>query len=295
MKRITSDFLIYEFSSCMNGAVECLPGEECVFETLDCFGGQIKTEKDDLASIDFSKVNPATGPVIIKEAKKGQLLKVEILEIKCFSPGIVATHPHIGVLNSRVNDYLFKMVQVDGGRCYLEGTVFPMQPMIGVIGVAPVSGSIPTTTPGMHGGNMDTREICEGSMVYLPVFQNGAFLALGDVHAAMGDGEICGTGVEVSAEVKVRVDLLENQLGLKSPVVETDRHFVFLYSASSLEIAFEDLAQECSRAIQKCLGWDFVKSYYLMSATCHFGVSQLVDPLFTVKVCLPKEIFQLEF
>ncbi|MCD6156225.1 MAG: acetamidase/formamidase family protein [Candidatus Atribacteria bacterium] len=294
MKKVTNSFLIYEFSSCMDGVVECLPGEECVFETLDCFGGQVKTEKDDLASIDFSKVNPATGPVIIKGAKKGQLLKVEILEIKCFSPGIVATHPHIGVLNSRVNDYLFKMVEIDEEKCYLEGTVFPMQSMIGVIGVAPASGNIPTTTPGMHGGNMDTREICEGSVVYLPVFQNGAFLALGDVHAAMGDGEIGGAGVEVSAEVKVRVNLLENQLGLKSLVVETDRHFVFLYSASSLDVTFEELAWECSRVIQECLGWDFIKSYYLMSATCHFGVSQLVDPLLTVKAYLPKEVSPLK-
>jgi len=295
MKKIASNFLIYEFSSNMDGVVECLPGEECLFETLDCFGGQIKTENDNLASIDFSKVNPATGPVAVKGAKKGQLLKVEILEIQCFSPGIVATHPHIGILNSDISNYLFKLVQVDDKRCYLEETIFSLQPMIGVIGVAPASGSIPTTTPGAHGGNMDTREICEGSVVYLPIFQEKALFALGDVHAAMGDGEICGTGVEVSAKVRVRIDLLENRWELKSPVVETDRYFVFLYSASNLEMAFKELARECSRAIQKSLGWDFMKSYYLMSATCHFRVSQLVDPLFTVKACLPKEVFQLQF
>lgn len=294
MKRIASRALIYRFSSDMDGVEECLPGEECVFETLDCFGGQLKGEGDDFSSIDFSRVNPATGPVTVRGARRGQLLRVEILDIRCFSPGIVATHPGIGVLRSGIPDYRFAMVSVGEGKCSLGDVSFPLQPMIGVMGVAPEEGSIPTTTPGAHGGNMDTREICPGNVVYLPVFQEGALLALGDVHAAMGDGEICGTGVEVSAEVRVRVDLLKNRWGLKSPLVEDKEYVIFIHSASNLERAFEEATWECSKFIQKALNWDFTRTYFLMSTTCHFRVSQLVDPLLTVKICLPREIFPVE-
>ena len=286
--------MIYSFSSEMDGVGECLPGEECVFETLDCFGGQLKGEGDDFSSIDFTRVNPATGPVTVRGAKRGNLLKVEILDIRCFSPGIVATHPGIGVLRSEVHDYCFRMVSVEDGRCSFGGVSFPLQPMIGVMGVAPQEGSIPTTTPGAHGGNMDTREIRPGNVVYLPVFQDGALFALGDVHAAMGDGEICGTGVEVSAEVKVKIDLLENRWGLNSPLVEDEKHLIFIHSASSLERAFEEAARECSKLVQKALNWDFTKTYFLMSTTCHFRISQLVDPLLTVKIYLPKGIFPVK-
>lgn len=289
--RIQSTSLTYDFSADTPPVAECHPGEECVFETLDCFGGQIKSEQDDLARLDLTRANPATGPVFVKGSRKGQLLRVEILGITCFSPGIISTHPGIGILRSTFRRYFFQMVSLQDGFCHIDGIALPIDPMVGVIGVAPEQGSISTRVPGRHGGNLDTREIRPGNILYLPIYQDGALFALGDVHATMGDGEICGAGVEVSAQVRVRLDLVENRFGLNTPLVEGPGHFFFLYSAPTLEGAFQEGAQECLEFLKNGTGWSREKLYLLMSVATHFRVSQLVDPLFTVKIEIPKAVF----
>ena len=112
--------------------------------------------------------------------------------------------------------------------------------MIGVIGVAPAGAPVPCGSPGAHGGNMDTSLIGEGAVVYLPVAAPGALLAAGDLHAAMGDGEICGTGVEVAGSVTLRVDV-RRDLELVNPVVETAEVVATIASAETLDEA-ADLA-----------------------------------------------------
>ncbi|MEN3186070.1 MAG: acetamidase/formamidase family protein [Atribacterota bacterium] len=288
---ILSQNSIYEFSADSPAIAECYPGEECIFETLDCFGGQIKSEQDDLSHLDLTRTNPATGPVVVKGTRKGQLLRVAILDIACSSPGIISTHPGIGILRSTFRRYFFQMVPIKAGFCHVDGISLPIDPMIGVIGVAPEKGSISTRAPGRHGGNLDTREIHPGNILYLPIYQDGALFALGDVHALMGDGEICGAGVEVAARVLVRLDVIENRFGLNTPLVEAPERFFFLYSAPSLEDAFQEGAKECLEFLQKVTGWKAEKLYFLMSVSSHFRVSQLVDPLFTVKIEIPKGVF----
>ena len=94
--------------------------------------------------------------------------------------------------------------------------------MIGVIGVAPNEGEISCGTPGDHGGNMDTTLIAEGATLYFPVFHKGALFSLGDVHAAMGDGEVCVSGIEIPAKVTVTLEVIKDQ-SLSVPVVENIR------------------------------------------------------------------------
>ena len=289
--RIPSTNLVYHFAADTPPVAECSVGEECVFETLDCFGGQIRNESDRLEAIDVERANPATGLVFVRGAKRGMLLRVEILDITCVSFGLISTHPGIGVLRSSFNRYFFKMVTLHENRGTVEGTSFPLNPMIGVIGVAPESGAISTRFPGNHGGNLDTREIRSGNTLYLPVFHEGARFALGDVHAAMGDGEICGAGVEVAASVRVRFGVIENHWDIATPLIEEKERFIFLYSASQLESAFYEGAAMVLRILQKATGWSEEKIYLLMSATCDFQVSQLVDPLYTVKIAIPREVF----
>ena len=96
--------------------------------------------------------------------------------------------------------------------------------MIGVIGVAPAGAArVDCGSPGPHGGNMDTRLIGAGAVLYLPVAHEGALFAAGDLHAAMGDGEICGTGVEVSGAITLRLDV-RSDLRIEEPVLETPDH-----------------------------------------------------------------------
>jgi len=93
-------------------------------------------------------------------------------------------------------------------------------------------------SPGPHGGNLDTVNIAGGAEIYLPVFTSGAKLALGDVHAIMGDGEICGTGVEIRAEVEMKVEICENWQ-LSNPVVKTEESYFFIGSAKTIEEAIQ--------------------------------------------------------
>ena len=169
-----------------------------------------------------------------------------------------------------------------------DDVTLPLQPMVGVIGVAPEEGEAGTCNPGPHGGNLDTREIRPGSKVYLPVYHPGALLALGDVHALMGDGEVCGVGVETSAEFKIRTCVLKEQ-PLDLPRVETSQGLYFLASSQDIREAIE---MACQAAVNYLVeqGYPPADAYTLAGAAGHLGISQVVNPLSTVKFFIPKQL-----
>ena len=114
------------------------------------------------------------------------------------------------------------------------GVELPLNPMIGVIGVAPAGEAVPCGTPGDHGGNMDTIGIREGAILRLPVFVKGAYLGLGDLHAAMGDGEVSVTGLEVFGEVDLDLSL-EKGASLPCPLLHDGDEVSFLASAETVD------------------------------------------------------------
>ncbi len=142
--------------------------------------------------------NPATGPIAVAGAMPRQALRVEILAIEPDPVGHVAASP----------DGSMRPIPIqDGLACFDDAIRIPIAPMIGVLGVAPDEGSWATMDCGPFGGNLDTNDVAAGATVWLPVFQPGGLLVLGDVHAVMGDGEIGGQGLEVAAEVTLRVGI----------------------------------------------------------------------------------------
>ncbi len=191
-----------------------------------------------------------------------------------------------------------------GGRCgglVSEGfAVFndrlrlPIRPMIGVIGTAPAAGDVPTGTPGPHGSNMDTRLIATGATLYLPVFVPGANLSLGDLHAVMADGEVVICGVEVAGEVTVRVNLIRARnlpSPLSSPVLETAEAFYCIASAKGLDEASAAVLDQTADFLAARLPLSGDEIALLMSLVCNLQVSQIVDPLRTVRMEMPKEVF----
>jgi len=185
--------VVYSFSAQHTPVAELTPGEILVVETADCFSGQIHEPGQCLDKIDMERINPVTGPFYVSGAEPGDILEVEILEIKTAGQGVIVIAPHMGVLGNQVNTPVVKIVKLsETNAVFAEDLSIPLQPMVGVIGVAPQEGEVSCGSPGQHGGNLDTKEIRPGSKVYLPVFHPGALLALGDVHALMGDGEISG-------------------------------------------------------------------------------------------------------
>ncbi|AFN03891.1 formamidase [Pyrococcus furiosus DSM 3638] len=281
---------VYSFGPDMKEVARAKPGEIIVFETLDALGGQIRSEEDTVEKIDFSRVNPATGPVYIEGAEKGKILKVKILEIEVNDRGVIVTAPGAGVLGDLVKAPKTKVCRIANGFVQFGEFKIPVRPMIGVIGVASPE-EIPTGTPGRHGGNMDTNLITEGSTVYFPIFKDGAYLALGDLHAVMADGEVCVSACEVSGKVTVKTEVLSGSI--EWPIVETSDAYYILVSEEDLEDAVREAVKQGVDILRRAneLSWD--EAYMLASLIMDVQISQLVDPRKTVRVRIPKQYLKM--
>jgi amidase len=163
--------------------------------------------------------------------------------------------------------------------------------MVGVLGVAPAGEPVPCGTPGPHGGNLDTRLIAEGATLYLPVAVEGALLAAGDLHAAMGDGEVAVTGVEVSGRVSLDVDV-RRDLRLDGPLLEDAELVATIASAETLDEAAETATRRMAGLLSDRLGLDLPDAVMIMSAVGSLEVSQIVDPLRTARFVMRKETFE---
>ena len=210
MKQLcSSDGTIYAFDKNNPPQLRVKAGERIKIITKDCFSNQVD-EVNRLADINWNQINPATGPIFIEGAEAGDILKVSIDSITLADQGVCAVGPGFGLIP--LPEMVQKIIPIrDQQLLFSDEIILPLNPMIGVIGVAPAGEPISTGTPAEHGGNMDTKLIKEGATLYLPIFVEGALFALGDLHAAMGDGEIGGSGVEVAGEVIVTLDLIKEQ------------------------------------------------------------------------------------
>jgi len=288
-KRITINRHVYAFSPRMEPAVRVAPGDRLVFETQDALGGQIRTQEDLLMELDFERVNPATGPVFVEGAEAGDTLVVRVLSIEVAGSGAIVTGPGLGVLGGEIERPRTRILSVHEAEVRFDELRLPTRPMIGVIGVAPDAGSYPTGTAHRHGGNMDTKEIGVGSAVRLPINQPGALLALGDVHALMGDGEVCVSACEVAARVTVELDLVRGRLA-EWPIVELEDSIYVLVSLPTIEAALEEATRQAVSLLAASRGCSLEDAYMLASLTVDLGVSQLVDPNKTAKARIPKRV-----
>ena len=214
------------------GAVE--PGEifrvECAININDGVithvGQQLKAD-----DVHIPFVNGATGPIEVHGAKAGDMLTVEVLDMKVEGLGFSSLWPGIGIFPDWVRKREFgiktQVVEVrDGIVHWDERLKLPVRPMIGVAGVAPLHGAVLTVDNGPHGGNLDVQEITTGSKVMFRVQHDGAHLFLGDCHAIQGDGECVGMGaVEIAAELRIRVGLSKAPARMTWPRIETATHY----------------------------------------------------------------------
>jgi amidase len=287
---LSKDRRVFAFDGDAEPALTVRAGAALRLETADCFDDQVRVQDDVLDAIDWDRINPATGPVFIQGAHPGDVLSILVEAIDIGSQGVMAVSPGFGVLGDQFPEQLHRIVPIEDGTALIaKGIAVPLRPMIGVIGVAPAGAPVSTASPGAHGGNMDTRLIGVGSVLYLPVAREGALFAAGDLHAAMGDGEICGTGVEVSGSIALRLDV-RSDLRIKEPVLETRDLVVTIASAETLDAAAEAATRHMAALLTERLGVSLEVATMLMSAGGDLQVSQIVDPLRTARFALPKAI-----
>ena len=295
MHTLEGNNVIYTFKPKMEPALRIRSGEEVMVHTNDCFFQQIEGEEQVLMEIDFDHINPATGPIFVEEAQPGDLLKVEILEINVAEKGVSAVVPGEGILGDQAKKPIIRIIPIEDGYAHFKGLKLPIKPMIGVIGVAPgdEEGECPTETPWKHGGNMDTTDISQGNTIYFPVRQKGALLALGDCHAMMGDGEICFTGLEIPAKVKLKISVIKDKK-ITWPMIQTKDSTMIVASGDDVDKALYNGTLEAVQLISKALDMDFEESYLLTSIAVHMKISQVVDPKKTIRAEIPNAVITTE-
>ena len=227
--RLSRDQVIWSFGPELEPVLEVEPGDTVVFETNDCFTGQIRSEDDLVTQIDLERINGATGPVAVKGAEPGDSLIAEILEVKPIEWGVATLIPGFGQLIDQVRSPVTRLFEVRDGTIRMNDRVsFPARPMVGVVGVATDGEDLSNGLAGRHGGNLDDHLHGKGARIFFPVRQPGGMFAVGDMHASMGDGEICGTGVEIEGEVVVRFGLLKGKHSTW-PLCERDGDWIIAY------------------------------------------------------------------
>ena len=275
-------------------AAYCKDGDTVIFETMDCYDGAVTRD----AVRDFEgraqgkyMANPATGPLYVEGAEPGDALAVEILDIQTRGWGALGTgFDGVGFEEYADNPYTMRAFEWPEGYIDFNGKKISINPMIGVIGVAPNGEGILTVTPDAHGGNMDCNRIVKGAKILFPVFAEGALLAMGDLHSLMGDGEVFGYGLETSGEVTVRVSVIK-QAGITQPILCEGGKIMTVASAKTYEEAIR-LALSSMYELLLRKGWSKTDAGMLMSLQCDLAICQIVDPQVTVRAMMDENLLK---
>lgn len=292
MLTINADQVVYSMSPKNVPVAEISSGDTLMFITKDCFSNQIRSEQDLFESVGWATINPATGPVSIKGAEPGDTLAVHIRDIEIAEQGCMVTVPEMGAAGDIISISETKIINIKHGKALFNDKIsIPIDPMIGVIGTAPEREDIPCGTPGRHGGNMDTRLIKKGNIIYLPVFVDGALLAMGDLHAVMGDGEVSVTGLEIPGKVTVKVELIKEK-SEPWPVLETNDYWYVIASGEDLDAAADLALKAMLEFLGKRTDISLNDRVSLLSACGNMEISQIVDPLKTIRLGISKDIMK---
>jgi len=275
------------------------PGETVEIEAYDCFADNVQPERDwkeVLASGEEIFENPVTGPIYVDGAEPGDTLAIDVVGIEVGRRGITALVPGFGLLEGWFAQVppLSKFSEIKDGEVTFpmskgKSIRIPVRLMIGTIGVAPATETTSTVTPSRHGGNLDTPEITVGNRLYLPVNVKGALFALGDVHATQGHGEVCGTGVEVPALVRVKFSVLKGKR-IEWPRIESPDEIMTVCSARPLEDAARLAVWELTRWLVTDYGLEEYDAYMLLSVAGDVEIPQIVDPMYTAVAKIRKQL-----
>jgi acetamidase/formamidase len=281
-------------------------GEVVEFDCLDASNGQLTADSstDDLATLDFARVDQVNGPIEVEGAEPGDTLQIDLLELEPAEWGWTASIPGFGLLADDFPDGFYKVTSLTPGADRAEfwpGVHVPLAPMCGELGVAPETGPRSTIPPDLHGGNMDTRHLVAGSTLFLPVFVPGARFSIGDGHAAQGDGEVCGTGIETPMRAQVRLSVRKD-VHVTGPefLAAPDPHAALRSGARyATDGIGPDLMVAARDALHRMLDWlgrehglDPMQAYLLCSVAVDLRISEIVDvPNFVVTAHCPLGIF----
>jgi acetamidase/formamidase len=283
------------------------PGDTVVFETLEASANQITPQSTsaDMAALSFDPIHPLNGPVYVGGAEPGDTLEVEILDLQHKGWGWNGVIAGFGLLPEDFTQAYLHHYALVGSECIFRPDIrIPFEPFCGVMGVGPrAAGRLNTTPPRENGGNIDIRHLTPGTRVFFPVLVPGALFSCGDCHAAQGDGEVNGTGIETPMTVTLRFALHKGratkELRFITPprkrltVADEGGYYVttahgpdlFLNSQNAIRYMIEHLVAEYAMSPEQ--------AYSLCGAAVDLKISEIVDaPNWIVSAYLPLVIFR---
>ena len=289
-------------------AARIAPGEILRFDVLDAAGGQISPAStvEDVGRMDFGRINPVCGPIFIDGARPGDVLKVTLQGFEPSGWGWTANIPGFGLLAEEFKTPALHLWKYDPGTLapglFGPWAKVPLKPFTGTIGVAPAEpGKHSIIPPRRVGGNMDVRDISQGTELYLPVEVAGALFSVGDTHAAQGDGEVCGTAIESPMRVTLKFELIE-QMPLAFPRFSTPGPVTRHLDSKGYDVATgigPDLMEAARAAVRSMIdlltrrhGMSAMDAYLLCSVCGDLRISEIVDlPNWTVSFYFPRVVF----
>lgn len=280
------------------------PGDILDTNTLDCFGNAIKKPGDTLSMTKGD--NPLTGPFYIEGAEPGDTLAVKILDLEVDGDqGIGAFAPGFGAINATnytpmlapplPEKIWFYPIDHAANTATFQAldskfsVKIPLRPFFGCLGVAPAGGEARSSiVPAEFGGNMDSPEASAGNTVYLPVNAPGGLLYMGDGHAAMGDGEVAGTAIEVPLRARVRISVIKGQK-ISWPRFENDDAIMTVGAYRPLDDCVRIAFTELVSWIHRDYGLSELDAYELLSKVARIHLNEMVDPNYVVVASIEKK------
>ena len=290
------------------------PGSTIRFACMEASGGQLNLSStaDDIATLDFGRINPVNGPIHVDGAEPGDALKITLVD---FAPqahdgqgwGWTANIPGFGLLADQFPDPALTLWRYDAATLApalwgSHGRV-GLKPFAGTIGVALAEpGAHSIVPPRRTGGNLDIRDLSRGAELYLPVEVAGALFSVGDTHAAQGDGEVCGTAIESPMDVTLTLDLVKGA-NLAMPRFTTPGPVTPHLDAKGYEVTTgigPDLMTGARQAVEQMVdllcarhGMPAVEAYMLVSTCGDLRISEIVDmPNWVVSFYFPRSVFE---
>ena len=272
--------------------------------SLDCFGNALQKPGDSLSLIKID--NPLTGPFFIDGTEPGDTLVVHILDLQVDSKqGVGTFSPGFGAANSTHYTPMLETKPLPERAWYYPidaekklityqatdsdfKVQFPLKPFLGCIGVAPASGEVRSSlVPAEFGGNMDAPEVSPGNTLYLPVNVKGALFYFGDGHAAMGDGEVAGSAVEVPMRAKFRFELVKGK-STGWPRFENEREIMTTGIYRPVDDAVRIAVAEMVHWMHRDYGLSELDAYELFSKVGKLHLTEMVDPNYVVVASVEK-------
>ncbi|MBX3030936.1 MAG: acetamidase/formamidase family protein [Chloroflexi bacterium] len=283
-------------------------GDVLELDLVDSSGGQLHQGSTvaDVPGLDISRANPTLGPILVHDARPGDVVQVDILEARPQTWAYTVQFPGNGILPDLYPDPWIHIWHIEDGEGWFRDDIrVPLAPFPGVVcTAAAVDPPYPAThVPIRVGGNLDLKQLVAGSSIYLPVEVEGALLSIGDPHWAQGDGEVCGSAIEGAIDCTIRVTLRRDlsidgpELDVRGPIERPSAaaagYHVTTGIGPDLRRAARDSVARMIEHLVAHRGVDRQEAYALCSVAVDLRISEVVDaPNWVVSAFLPHDLFR---